>query len=111
MVIQQPLLFVTNWASESNRPSAADCSLQLCSPHFRRPARLLHFCLRPCDIPRDSRLQQGWVSGLRPRDVMAGPCADGDRFLGIIWKFARIGERLSPYISIACIIMAIRFLL
>ncbi|KAL2754039.1 hypothetical protein ACRALDRAFT_1063011 [Sodiomyces alcalophilus JCM 7366] len=31
--------------------------------------------------------------------------------LGIVWKFARIGERLSPYVSIGCVIMAIRFLL
>ncbi|KAL1874217.1 hypothetical protein VTK73DRAFT_544 [Phialemonium thermophilum] len=30
--------------------------------------------------------------------------------LGIFWKFARIGERLSPYISVACIIMAVRLL-
>ncbi|KAF7507130.1 hypothetical protein GJ744_010943 [Endocarpon pusillum] len=29
-----------------------------------------------------------------------------DGFLGIFWKCARIGERLSPYISICCIFMA-----
>lgn len=28
-------------------------------------------------------------------------------FLGIFWKCARIGERLSPYISICCIFMAV----
>ncbi|KAK9315376.1 hypothetical protein V1505DRAFT_309859, partial [Lipomyces doorenjongii] len=27
--------------------------------------------------------------------------------LGIFWKAARIGERLSPYVSICCIIMAV----
>ncbi|KKA29369.1 hypothetical protein TD95_004655, partial [Thielaviopsis punctulata] len=27
-------------------------------------------------------------------------------FMGIFWKCARIGERLSPYISICCIFMA-----
>ncbi|PHH63079.1 hypothetical protein CDD81_6324 [Ophiocordyceps australis] len=26
--------------------------------------------------------------------------------LGILWKFARIGERMSPYVSLACIFMA-----
>ena len=26
---------------------------------------------------------------------------------GIFWKFARIGERLSPYVSICCILMAV----
>lgn len=32
------------------------------------------------------------------------PC----RVMGIFWKCARIGERLSPYISICCVIMAVR---
>jgi len=27
-------------------------------------------------------------------------------FKGLFWKFARIGERLSPWVSIACIFMA-----
>ncbi|CAH2447722.1 Predicted protein [Komagataella phaffii CBS 7435] len=27
--------------------------------------------------------------------------------LGVYWKFARIGERMSPYVSISCIIIAI----
>ncbi|KAG2235934.1 hypothetical protein INT48_004264, partial [Thamnidium elegans] len=26
---------------------------------------------------------------------------------GLIWKAARIGERLSPYVSLACIIMGV----
>ncbi|RHZ87799.1 hypothetical protein Glove_30g24 [Diversispora epigaea] len=32
-------------------------------------------------------------------------------FLGLFWKAARIGERLSPYVSLACIAMAISILL
>ncbi|CAO1617962.1 unnamed protein product [Parajaminaea phylloscopi] len=28
-------------------------------------------------------------------------------FLGLFFKMARIGERLSPYVSIACLIMAV----
>lgn len=31
--------------------------------------------------------------------------------LGLGFKFARIGERLSPYISICCVIMAVRLLI
>ncbi|CAO3579686.1 unnamed protein product [Absidia cylindrospora] len=27
--------------------------------------------------------------------------------LGLFWKAARVGERLSPYVSLACILMAI----
>ncbi|KAF4126413.1 Protein of unknown function (DUF1242) [Geosmithia morbida] len=27
---------------------------------------------------------------------------------GIFWKCARVGERLSPYISICCVVMAVR---
>ncbi|PHH70505.1 hypothetical protein CDD80_5954 [Ophiocordyceps camponoti-rufipedis] len=30
--------------------------------------------------------------------------------LGIIWKFARVGERMSPYISLACVFMAVSML-
>jgi len=29
-----------------------------------------------------------------------------DGFLGLIFKAARIGERLSPYVALACIVMA-----
>ncbi|OIW27970.1 DUF1242-domain-containing protein, partial [Coniochaeta ligniaria NRRL 30616] len=29
-------------------------------------------------------------------------------FMGIFWKCARIGERLSPYISLCCVFMAVR---
>lgn len=32
-------------------------------------------------------------------------------FSGIFWKSARIGERLSPYVCIACIVMAFYVLL
>ncbi|KAG2176723.1 hypothetical protein INT44_007387 [Umbelopsis vinacea] len=32
-------------------------------------------------------------------------------FLGFFWKAARIGERLSPYVSLACIIMGVRMML
>ncbi|KAI5837604.1 hypothetical protein DFP73DRAFT_567717 [Morchella snyderi] len=32
---------------------------------------------------------------------------DKNIFFGMFWKFARIGERLSPYVSLCCIIMAV----
>ncbi|GAA5928753.1 hypothetical protein JCM1841_001044 [Sporobolomyces salmonicolor] len=32
-------------------------------------------------------------------------------FLGIFFKCARIGERLSPYVALACLIMGFRILL
>jgi len=32
-------------------------------------------------------------------------------FRGLFWKAARIGERLSPWVSICCIIMSISVLL
>ncbi|KAL2912454.1 hypothetical protein HK105_208026 [Polyrhizophydium stewartii] len=31
--------------------------------------------------------------------------------LGLFWKAARIGERLSPYVSLCCIIMAVNLML
>jgi hypothetical protein len=30
-----------------------------------------------------------------------------DGVLGVFWKCARIGERLSPYVSLCCILMAV----
>jgi hypothetical protein len=33
-----------------------------------------------------------------------------DGILGIFWKCARIGERLSPYVSLACVAMAVSIL-
>ncbi|XP_050088505.1 protein kish [Anopheles aquasalis] len=30
--------------------------------------------------------------------------------LGLFWKFARIGERKSPYVSVACLVMAFSIL-
>jgi hypothetical protein len=32
---------------------------------------------------------------------------DDSSVMGIFWKCARIGERLSPYISICCLLMAV----
>ncbi|KAJ5872273.1 uncharacterized protein N7529_004626, partial [Penicillium soppii] len=32
------------------------------------------------------------------------------RIFGIFWKCARIGERLSPYVSICCVVMAVSYL-
>ncbi|KAJ1985054.1 Essential protein suggested to function early in the secretory pathway [Dimargaris verticillata] len=31
-------------------------------------------------------------------------------FLGLFWKAARVGERLSPYVSLACVLMAVRLI-
>ena len=31
-----------------------------------------------------------------------------DRVFGIFWKCARMGERLSPYVSLCCVVMAVR---
>lgn len=32
-------------------------------------------------------------------------------FRGTFWKMARVGERLSPYVALACIIMGVQTLL
>ncbi|EEY19244.1 Protein kish-A like protein [Verticillium longisporum] len=34
-----------------------------------------------------------------------------DGVVGIFWKFARVGERLSPYVSLACVFMAVSLLI
>ncbi|KAJ3023803.1 hypothetical protein HKX48_000937 [Thoreauomyces humboldtii] len=30
--------------------------------------------------------------------------------LGLFWKAARIGERMSPYVSVCCVVMALRLM-
>lgn len=35
---------------------------------------------------------------------------DENRVVGIFWKCARVGERLSPYVSICCFLMAVSFM-
>lgn len=32
------------------------------------------------------------------------------RVFGIFWKCARVGERLSPYVSLCCVVMAVSIL-
>lgn len=34
--------------------------------------------------------------------LLCPPC----RFKGLFWKFARVGERLSPWVAVACFCMA-----
>lgn len=36
---------------------------------------------------------------------------DIDSFFGIFFKCARIGERLSPYVSLACVAMAVSLMI
>lgn len=31
-------------------------------------------------------------------------------FLGVFWKAARIGERLSPYVAVSCVVMSFSLL-
>jgi len=32
-------------------------------------------------------------------------------FFGLLWKFARIGDRLSPYVAAACVVAAVHLIL
>ncbi|KAF3012038.1 hypothetical protein E8E14_008452 [Neopestalotiopsis sp. 37M] len=32
-------------------------------------------------------------------------------FMGMVWKAARIGDRLSPYMSLCCVFMAVSMLI
>ncbi|OAQ73043.1 hypothetical protein VFPPC_15241 [Pochonia chlamydosporia 170] len=66
------------------------CPLQLPIPPPRPPPPDLHERICPPLHARNHGPQQERVC-----DVM-----------GIFWKCARIGERLSPYISICCVLMA-----
>ncbi|KAI0809474.1 hypothetical protein GGR55DRAFT_176474 [Xylaria sp. FL0064] len=60
--------------------------------------------------PRKSRgryqLALGFDTGAGLGGIFGANCEY--RLMGIFWKAARIGERLSPYISLCCVFMAVR---
>ncbi|KAI0739696.1 hypothetical protein C8Q80DRAFT_1200369 [Daedaleopsis nitida] len=47
-----------------------------------------------------------YVRSVAPRLVDSNK----EGFLGLFWMSARIGERLSPYVALACVAMAITIL-
>ena len=57
--------------------------------------------------------QHGWIATSLGRILidLVGTCAafadHGCRPLGTFWRAARIGERLSPYVSLCCVAMAV----
>ncbi len=78
---------------------------------------LQHLRIRPPALPRHPRPEQDRVSlhvAQGHRVYWCNTDADLDlihRITGIFWKCARIGERLSPYMSLCCGVMAVRLLL
>lgn len=46
----------------------------------------------------------------RPMHKLTTNATNKNRFRGLFWKAARIGERLSPWVSIACIAMGLSIL-
>lgn len=99
------------------RPRSSVCPLQLPISPLGDPPAHLHERIRPPDLPLHHGQEQGWV---RPSSVTTGSALGEDKrdetrltrfpdsFMSIFWKSARIGERLSPYISICCVFMAVR---
>ncbi|PON20506.1 hypothetical protein TGAM01_v210608 [Trichoderma gamsii] len=89
------------------------CAFQLQVPSTRHLAIDLHERLCPPFHPGYHGPEQERVCN-KPiyYTSYSGPKANNwpYRVMGIFWKCARIGERLSPYISICCVIMAVRVL-
>jgi hypothetical protein len=51
------------------------------------------------------------VSSAEGEQTFGGPkVVPRNGLLGVAWKASRIGERLSPYIGVSCVIMAIHVL-
>ncbi|KAL1733613.1 hypothetical protein EV714DRAFT_269572 [Schizophyllum commune] len=48
-----------------------------------------------------------YVRGIMPRLIDRNK----EGFLGLFWMSARIGERLSPYVALACVAMAVKILM
>ncbi|PUU77308.1 hypothetical protein B9Z19DRAFT_987401 [Tuber borchii] len=64
---------------------------------FHFDALLLVILLLICTCTYVRQTVPGMVDSRKDKNV----------FFGMFWKFARIGERLSPYVSICCMIMAV----
>ena len=59
-------------------------------------------CRRPpAAARRCSRVPPHRRTARRARSLLARR-----RFKGLFWKFARVGERLSPWVAVACFCMA-----
>jgi len=64
---------------------------------FNFNALLLVILLLICTCTYIRQVVPGMVDSRKDKNI----------FFGVFWKFARIGERLSPYVSICCLVMAI----
>lgn len=89
-----------------NPLSILECAIQLPKPSIGHSVVNLHLCLFAIALPVDYRQTQNWVS-----ETSIPACAVSNnqfisRMLGIFWKLARIGERKSPYVGVACVLMA-----
>lgn len=96
----------------------AVCLIQLSVTSPCLPAYYLHKHLCALHHARDHGPQPAWVGSQQSviSSVVSLVPTTGYsdmtdlapfRFFGIFWKCARIGERLSPYVSICCILMAV----
>lgn len=72
-------------------------------------SRHLHEHIYAPDLPLHHGPEQGRVRIPCPesRSSQALTSVNHPSFIGIFWKCARIGERLSPYVSIFCVFMAV----
>ncbi|TLD08656.1 uncharacterized protein PgNI_06974 [Pyricularia grisea] len=93
------------------RTSGRPIQLSITSTRDSSPYMHQHICSRY--IPGLAGQQKRRVS-LENKAISTHPYIymdDETAFMGIFWKFARVGERLSPYISICCFVMAVRLAL
>ncbi|KAI0247362.1 hypothetical protein BJV78DRAFT_1133415 [Lactifluus subvellereus] len=88
----------------------------------RLTIRYWRLCPSPCGVPFQSALfnfqslllvilllicTSTYIRAVAPRLIDSNK----QGFLGIFFMSARIGERLSPYVALACVAMAVRMLL
>ncbi|TGZ84407.1 DUF1242-domain-containing protein [Ascodesmis nigricans] len=72
-------------------------SLFLSSALFNFNALLLVILLLICTCAYVRQMMPGMMDSRKDQNI----------FYNVFWKFARIGERLSPHVSICCIVMAV----
>ncbi|TGZ84163.1 DUF1242-domain-containing protein, partial [Ascodesmis nigricans] len=93
-----PTLTPITFPPHQSLPTRTPVQKQLImSALFNFNALLLVILLLICTCTYVRQVVPGMVDSRKDKNI----------FFGVFWKFARIGERLSPYVSICCIIMAV----
>jgi hypothetical protein len=109
-----PLLIPLTLSRRTNHPDPPSLAL-LQSAIFDFPSLLTVILLLICTFAYLRAQTANWVQdpAKPPGTMMESSRLDSYKhgMLGTAWKFARIGERASPWVAVSCVCMAVHLLL